>query len=141
VINLANAETFILFSSRADEPFPGRHLKTTHAVLHLALLQLELPLAESQLALPELEVRRAGGVVRACAGQTGRGVVGGVMGIVREASRNVLRGVVRASARDSAGSVVRSAAGDGAACGVRTSESASSGRTVTVARGGETAVV
>jgi hypothetical protein len=60
---------------------------------------------------------------------------------VREATRNVVRGVVRASARDSAGSVVRSAAGDGAACGVRTSESASGGRSMTVARRGETAVV
>jgi len=142
---------FALSAFRASslQGFSAHRLKTAHTVLHLTLLQLKLPLAESQLALPELEVRRAGGVVAAGAGEAARGVVragagdatrGGVR-VVGKAAGNVAGSVVRASAGDSAGGVVGSAAGDGAAGGVRAGESASGGRAVAMASRSETAVV
>jgi len=114
-------------------------------VLHLALLQVKLPLAQAQLTLSELEVRRAGGVVAAGAGDATGGVVGGAAGetagcVVRSATRETTRGVVRSAAGNAAGGVMRAGARDSAACGVRAGDTAS-GRRVTVAGGGETAVV
>jgi hypothetical protein len=77
LINLANAKAFILLLDLhvVKRASLNHHLETTHAVLHLTLLQLELPLAESQLALPELEVRGASGIVAAGAREAAGGVV------------------------------------------------------------------
>jgi hypothetical protein len=82
LINHANAN-FIhpsLAHEQVRSSLSAHRLKTTHAVLHLALLQLQLALAEGKLALAELHAGRAGGVVAAGAGDAARGGVVGVLG-------------------------------------------------------------